>query len=99
MSFAAFGDTLSAWWDAIPSVTVSSATLTGVTIAAGSAADALAAWVCESEAGSAITPAGVAVAGEAALATTGGLVFPAALAVPVLAVAGLQQLFCSQHQQ
>ena len=84
---AASGDAPTSWWDALPSVAVSSARLIGVTTSAGSAAVALAAWVCEAEAGSATTPAGEAVAGEGALATTNGMMFPAAVAVPVLAVA------------
>ena len=87
VSSAASGDALTAWWDALHSVAVSSAHLVGETTSAGSAAVALAVWVCESEAGSATTPARAAVAGEAALATTWKLMFPAAVAVPVLAVA------------
>ncbi len=87
VSSKASGDTLPARWDAIPSVAMSSAHLVGVTTAAGFAAVALAAWVCESEAGSATTPARAAVAREAALATTGGMMFSAAVAVLVLAVA------------
>ena len=84
---AASGDAPTARWDALPAGAVSSAHLLGVTTPAGSAAVALAAWVCESEAGSATTPAGVAVAAESALATTRGMMFPAAVAMPILAVA------------
>lgn len=54
---------------------------------AGFTAVVPAAWVCESEAGSATIPAKAALAGQAALATTRRIMFLAAVLEHVLAVA------------